>query len=322
MRHGAGGDDGVMNRLVAVAVDYYQLPGLEQRHQHRLVGGGGSVRHITAKGAAENLRRHPLGLGKRRVRLGARKIAQRFDGYGKVAAEDRRAKRLVEAAQKRRRSESVAAVVPRGVPVGAGLDLHILPQRVPEARFPEGLEQMHQPFAVPFGIEKNFNWLLRPAPLRHDHRRMARIGHNHARNCWNIGLEPVLERKIPNSVAEEVVIDQEKTSVAACLAKPLRRIATDEEHVRQLLRPRYRHQLQRRILHRHAHVEGIVAKIAESVGKAVLHQRNRRIVVPKRFMQPQNSKRSHLMMREKEKRAGSVLLSHGRVPHYPRRWSP
>ena len=28
------------------------------------------------------------------------------------------------------------------------------------------------------------------------------------------------------------------------------------------------------------------------------------------------------LMRDEIKRAGSVLLSHGRVPHYPRRWSP
>ena len=30
---------------------------------------------------------------------------------------------------------------------------------------------------------------------------------------------------------------------------------------------------------------------------------------------------AHLLVNE-IKKAGSVLLSHGRVPHYPRRWSP
>ena len=75
-RHRTGGDNCVVNALVAVAVDEHRLARTQQRHEHGLVRCGGTVRHIAALRGTEDFARELLGLGERGVAFGARQVAQ------------------------------------------------------------------------------------------------------------------------------------------------------------------------------------------------------------------------------------------------------
>ena len=81
--------------------------------------------------------------------------------------------------------------------------------------------------------------------------------------------------------------------IIAALGETLATIAVDEERVRQLLKRRDSDQLQRRILQRHADVEGVVTEITKGVGQSMFDNRHHRGVINVRFMQPQNRERSH-----------------------------
>ena len=151
MRHGAGSHDCVVYGLVAVAVHEHYLARLQERHEHRLVGGRCSVRHVTTQRAAEYFGRHLLRLRERRLRFGAGEVSKGFHGNGKVGTEYHRSERLVQSTQERRVSERIAAVVPGRVPVRPRLDLHVLPHCAPEARQPERLEQMDYALTVELG---------------------------------------------------------------------------------------------------------------------------------------------------------------------------
>ena len=98
-RDGARHHDGVVDGLVAVAVEEDDLAGAQQRHQHRLVRRARAVRDEAGRGAAEDLGGEALRVDERRGALGRGEVAEALDRDREVRAEGHLAEVVVEAAQ-------------------------------------------------------------------------------------------------------------------------------------------------------------------------------------------------------------------------------
>ena len=263
----------MVHALVAVAVYKHRLARPQQRHQHRLVRRGRSVRHVPARRGAEYLARELLGLRERRVRLGAREVSEGLDGHREVRAEYRVAERLVEAAQERRVRESASSVVSRRVPVRARLKRHVLLERRREARHPEALEEVHDALVVARGLFEHHGGLLRPASRRKRHRWMPRPREHDLRYRGEKQLEPRPEREALDLHLHQVVVDQEQTAGASELGEDAPRASAREEPLRECRRVVDGDELHRRIVQRSPRVERLAAEVAEGVGKPVLDDR-------------------------------------------------
>ena len=290
-RHRAGGHYGVVDALVAVAVDQHRLARTQQRHQHRLVRGGRAVRDVAALRRAEDLAREFLRLGEGRACLGAGEVAQRLHRHGEVGAENRPAVGLEEPAKERRRGERAPAVVSGRVPVRAGLRGHVLTERRGEARHPEALEEMHDPLAAFRRMREDGEVLLRPAARGERHVGMARTRHHHLGDGGEEELHPGAQRTPLDVGGHESVVDEEQAARAPGVRQHPARPAAREERTRQVVRRMDGHELQRRVVERTARVERLAAEVAERIREAILHHRQVLRVQPVRRVEIENRQR-------------------------------
>ncbi|OQC27814.1 MAG: hypothetical protein BWX70_02088 [Verrucomicrobia bacterium ADurb.Bin070] len=164
---GTGHHDGMMDRLVAIAVEQHGLAGPQQRHQHGFVGGGRAIGDVTALRRTEDLGGESLGIGQRRARFGRGEVAQTVDRNAEIGAEGHGPVFVAEPLQKERPAEGVAGVVARRVPGGAGLVHHIVAQGMPETRLPQGAEQVTHAGQMGLDLGEDLTRLKHPAARRH-----------------------------------------------------------------------------------------------------------------------------------------------------------
>ena len=195
------------------------------------------------------------------------------------------------------------------------------PGGVPEARQPEGREEVAQAFAVTHGIGQHGEGFLRPAAAGQVELGVARARDEHLGDGGEVGQEPRGNGEAVDGVVEEgapapLDVQQKEAAPAPGLGEDVAIVLRAKERGVQFLRRAHGHQPQPGIVQRVLKGEMLAAKGLKEVGKTVLQllQEVRRRLG--RVREIKDSLRLHTCPRSKRSKKRAHAPKHGVAGHF------